>query len=352
MNQPRLKQRTMTTSIKPTEPGLSPSFSIVVETENLAMADLQHLYAAIDALAAQNPPPTTANEVLLIDSGDLSPQVKQAIQRRYTWLTIHPAPADITYYGAKMLGAKIATGEILVYYDSDCTYEPQWLQTILQSFEHADIQVIAGETRTRGIGIYGTAMALAYIFPQYSGQTQLQQSSQYYLNNVAFRRQVLLTHPIPTDLPLYRGNCVIHAKQLMRAGISIWRQPQARASHAPPNGWFHFYWRFLLIGYDYYWQQRLLQQLHLDSPTVGQEAVDPTASGLSGKLQVLDDRVGKLIRSNPWHLCFIPVSIPVIIVAVGLVVLGYRVTKQRPNYLRQRFEHLLQAFEPVERTNQ
>ncbi len=345
VNKPRLKQRTMTATIETTDQGPFPSFSIVVETENLAMADLQSLYDAIDCLAAQAPPPTAANEVLLIDSGDISPQVQQALQSRYTWLTIHPAPTGITYYGAKMLGAEIATGEILVYYDSDCIYEPQWLGTILRSFNHADIQVVAGETRTHGIGIYGTAMALAYIFPQYSGQTQLQRGSQYYLNNVAFRRQLLLTHPIPTDMPLYRGNCVIHAKQLTRDGITIWRQPQARASHAAPHGWSHFYWRFLLIGYDYYWQQRLLPQLCLDVQTIGQEAADPTVSGLAGKLQVLDDRVGKLIRSNPWHLCFIPLSIPVIVVAVGLIAIGYHITKQRPHYL-------LQQFELVERASQ
>ncbi len=314
-----------------------PSFSIVVETENLATADLAGLLTAIDCLAAQDPPPSQANEVLLIDSGDIPASLKQQLQTQYPWLKIHQAPAGITYYGAKMMGAAIATGEILVYYDSDCIYEPQWLRSILGSFT-SKIQVVAGETRTRGIGVYGTAMALAYIFPQYSGQRGLQSGSQYYLNNVAFRRSFLLANPIPVALPLYRGNCVIHAKQLVRDRVVIWRQPAARATHAPPNGWGHFYWRFLLIGYDLYWQRRVLGKLGLDELSVGQEASDPTAVGWAGRLKVLDDRVGKLIRSNPWHLVFLPLGMPVILVAVGLIGVGYWVTVWQPKVLLERFE--------------
>jgi hypothetical protein len=315
-----------------------PSFSIVVETENLATADLQGLLGAIDCLAAQDPAPTTAEEVFVIDSGDMPESLRAQLSQQYPWLTIYQAPAGITYYEAKMLGAKMATGKILVYYDSDCIYELHWLRTILQSFQDPQVQVVAGETRTRGIGIYGTAMALAYIFPQYSGQTQMQQSSQYYLNNVAFRREFLLSHPIPTDLPLYRGNCVIHAKELVKSGQIIWRQPQARATHAPPNGWSHFYWRFLLIGYDYYWQKRVLSERSLSVSSLGQEAKDPTESGLAGKLKVLDDRVFKLIRSNPWHLFFLPFALPVIMVSTGLIWLGYQITCRRPHYLLAKFE--------------
>jgi Glycosyl transferase family 2 len=320
---------------------LFPSFSIVLETENLATADLAGLRRSLDCLAAQDPAPSHANEVFLIDSGDLPDRLRTQFVIQYPWLTVYPAPAGITYYEAKMLGAQLATGAIVIYYDSDCLYDPQWLRTMLDSFADPAVQVVAGETRTRGMGIYGTAMALAYIFPQYSdrqpGQTGLQRSSQYYLNNVAFRREFLLTQPIPTALPLYRGNCVIHAKQLMRDGVTIWRQPLARATHAPPHGFEHFYWRFLLIGYDYYWQQRILAQLKLTAQYLGPAAQDPTATGWRGKLQVLDDRVGKLIRANPWHLLFLPLAMPIVLVAVLLIWRGYRITCRRPHDLLQRF---------------
>jgi glycosyltransferase involved in cell wall biosynthesis len=302
--------------------GRLPSFSIVLETENLATADLAGLHQAIAGLAVQDLPPTQANEVLLIDSGDLPPGIAQQLRTQYPWLTIHRSAPHLNYYAAKMLGASLATGEIILYYDSDCLYEPQWLRSLLTSFTDPQVQVVAGETRTRGIGLYGTAMALAYIFPPYSeGETGLQPGAQYYLNNVGFRRSFLLDHPIPTVLPLYRGNCVIHAKQLVNDGVTIWRQPQARATHAPPHGIKHFIRRFLLIGHDYYWQQQLLLP------------ADLTTAGWSGKLKTLDDRLGRLVRSNPWHLFFLPFSVPVVLFSVLLILLGYLITKRQPNYL-------------------
>jgi glycosyltransferase involved in cell wall biosynthesis len=311
------------------------SFSIVLETENLATADLAGLLKSIACLAGQDLPPTQANEVLLVDSGDLPPDMAQQLIAEYPWLTLHRSAPNLNYYEAKMLGASLATGEVVVYYDSDCLYEPQWLRSLLTGFTDPQVQVVAGETRTRGIGLYGTAMALAYIFPPYSeGETGLQPGAQYYLNNVAFRRSFLLDHPIPIALPLYRGNCVIHAKQLVNDGVMIWRQPQARATHAPPHGIKHFIRRFLLIGYDYYWQQQLLGPF-------GKVAVDPTMNGWQGKLKVLDDRLGRLVRSNPWHLFFLPFSVPVILFSVLLILLGYLITKRQPAYLFRQFSDAL-----------
>jgi glycosyltransferase involved in cell wall biosynthesis len=323
-----------------------PTFSIILETENLATADIRGLVQGIENLAGQDVPPMAANEVLVIDSGDIPDSVRTQLLAQYPWLTLHHAPPGITYYEAKMLGAQLATGDIVVYFDSDCLYAPDWLRNILTTLrDRPDIAILAGETRTRGSGIYGTAMGLVYIFPQYSGQTQVRPGSQYFLNNVAFRRSVLLHRPIPTHLPLYRGNCVIHARQLSQQGLTIWQHPQARASHAPPHGWFHFVWRFLLIGYDYYWQRRILREQGLTVAASSQEIQDPTASGWYGKLQVLDDRLGKLIRANPWHLALLPLALPVVLLAMALIGLGYWITVRSPDYLLQRFERAIAARE-------
>ncbi|HAZ46595.1 MAG TPA: glycosyl transferase family 2, partial [Cyanobacteria bacterium UBA11371] len=236
-----------------------PSFSLILETENLANADLKGLSKSLATLANQDISPTCANEVLLIDSGDTPTHILEHLCEQYPWIKVHHTQLGTGYYQAKMLGAELVTGEIVVYFDSDCIYQPNWLRSILTAFtEGEDIQIVAGETMTFSKGAYGTAMALTYIFPQPSGNKTLTPTSQYFLNNVAFRREFLLSNPIPTDLPLYRGNCVIHARNLQDRGYTIWKQSQARATHAPPNGFSHFFWRFLLIGHDYYWQNRLL----------------------------------------------------------------------------------------------
>ncbi|MBF2025979.1 MAG: glycosyltransferase [Oscillatoriales cyanobacterium C42_A2020_001] len=347
-----------------------PTFSIVLETENLANADLDGLVNSLASLVNQDVSPTAANEVLLIDSGDAPPELLGQLCDRYPWIKIHPAPPSTGYYKAKMLGASLATGEIVVYADSDCMYESHWLRTILETFTVSEqIQVVAGETTTRGQGPYGTAMALTYIFPQYSGKTELTQTSQYFLNNVAFRREFLLQNPIPAELPLYRGNCVVHVENLKRNGYAIWLNPTARATHAPPDGLSHFFWRFLLIGHDYYWQQRLIEEggqksgvrsqksealaiTNYQSPITNHRLPisnspspdrDPTMAGFGEKLKVGCDRFSRLFQNNPRHALYFPFAIPIMLASVLLIYAGYWITRLKPDYLLKTYDQILDA---------
>ena len=322
------------------------TFSIILETENLETSDLLGLTQSIATLNYQIPSPELANEVLLIDSGNTPKALLIQLQATYPWLMVKTAPEDTSYYESKMLGAQWATGEIVVYYDSDCLYDRHWLSSILESFNSPEIQVVGGETTTDGVGVYGTAMALCYIFPQYSndvtsGEQTLLPSSQYFLNNVAFRRSFLLEHPIPTALPLYRGNCVIHAQDLISSGHTIWRQPKARSLHAPPNGFKHFVTRFLLIGHDLYWQKKLLEkrsvtQLTAQEKLPSQKSDDPSISGRS-KLSIGLDRITKMINRDRRHAFFLPICLPIVMVAVLLIFIGYQITLRRPHYLLNRF---------------
>lgn len=331
-------------SIAPTEELMS--FSLVLETENLANADLDGLAQSLASLAQQKVPLTAANEVLIIDSGNTPPQALAQLCDRYPWLKVHQAPSTTGYYKAKMLGAAQATGQIVVYGDSDCTYESDWLRSLLMPFTPDNgIQVVAGETTTRGVGVYGTAMALTYIFPQYSGEQALTPTAQYFLNNVAFRREFLLQQPIPTVLPLYRGNCAIHAQALRQHGYTIWRQPHAKATHAPPSDLAHFFWRFLLIGHDYYWQQRLSAKS--DSETAQPKAPQATVndrdpmSGFKGKMDIFFDRIRKMVQHNHRHLLYFPFAIPIAIASVVLIFVGYIITSRQPDYLLKIYSHIL-----------
>jgi glycosyltransferase involved in cell wall biosynthesis len=311
-----------------------PKFSMILETENLESADRAGLIAALGSILAQDLSPWTAEEVILIDSGDVPEALQRLIAEEFPWIKVHSAPDSIGYYGAKMLGASLATGEVIVYCDSDCLYEPHWLRTLLQTFVgRPEVAIVAGETTTQGYGPYGTAMAITYIFPQYSGETAIVPTRQYYLNNVAFRRSVLLEAPMPTDLPLYRGNCVIHARSLGDRGHTIWRQPQARALHAPPNGLGHFVWRFLLIGHDYYWQA----QLRSDGAAVrgkgagsgGAVLADGQVLAKTGNLMIFRSRLRRMLAHEPRHLWFLPLSLPMVLVSAGLIAIGYWLTRLR-----------------------
>lgn len=324
----------------------SKTFSIILETENLETSNILGLTRSIAILNHQIPSPELANEVFLIDSGNTPKTLLTQLQITYPWLTVKIAPEGTSYYESKMLGAQWSTGELVVYYDSDCIYDRHWLSSLLESFSSPEIQVVSGETTTDGVGIYGTAMALCYIFPQYSNdvisaEKPLFPSSQYFLNNVAFRRSFLLENPIPTTLPLYRGNCVIHAQHLMESGYTIWRQPKARSLHAPPNGFKHFVTRFLLIGHDLYWQKKLIKkrstiQLTHQEKILAQGSDDPSISDRS-KLSIGLDRISKMINRDRRHAFFLPLCLPIVIIAVVLIVIGYQITLRRPHYLLDRF---------------
>lgn len=315
-----------------------PSFSIVLETENLANADLKGLSQALASLAQQDIEPNQANEVWLMDSGDAPTHLIEQLCEQYPWLKLHQIPLGTGYYQAKMLGAQLSTGEIVVYFDCDCHYQTNWLRNLLTPFtQDNEVQIVAGETMTRGLGIYGTAMVIAYIFPPYSGDGNLTPTSQYFLNNVAFRREFLLKNPIPLDLPLYRGNCTIHAHNLCQHGYTLWRQPQAQATHAPPSSLSHWFWRFLLIGHDYYWQKILFKQE--DYKPKSERSVMAKAQN---KLNIFLYRIRKMLECEPRHLYYIPVAIPVAFSSVALVAVGYFLTTINPNYLLKTYNQILE----------
>lgn len=319
-----------------------PSFSIVIETENLANANIKDLAKSLNSLANQDISLDLANEVLLIDSGDTPPNLLKQLCQQYPWIKVHHSQLTTGYYKAKMLGAELVTGEILVYCDSDCIYQTDWLRSMLTSFtQRDDIQVVAGETITRSKGPYGTAMALTYIFPQHSGHKTLTKTSQYFLNNVAFRRDFLLKNPIPADLPLYRGNCVIHAYKLLEQGYTIWQQPKARANHAPPANLSHFFWRFLLMGHDYFWQKSLLK----GAVSAAKNPYPPLMLSVNSKLQVFVERFSGMLAEQPRHLIYLPFAIPIVFASISLVVIGHIITLFLPHYLLKVYQEILEENE-------
>src|SRR5687768_5573728 len=104
-----------------------PSFSIVIETANLRTADPARLLASLDSIASQVPSPATAREIVVLDSDDAPVALLETIRARYPWISTERIPAGTDYGDQKSLAASFASGEVLVFADSDCLYEPGWL---------------------------------------------------------------------------------------------------------------------------------------------------------------------------------------------------------------------------------
>jgi glycosyltransferase involved in cell wall biosynthesis len=224
-----------------------PSFSVIIETANLSLADLGGLRETLESLAAQSYPLTNAREVLIADSGDCPPELLKDMLKAFPWARAMGLPEGTGYEELKMAGAKASTGEVIVFADGDCFYVPGWLESLLTPFADPSVSIVGGATEIDSSGPYGLGVAIAFSFP--SRGTGLYTSDRYHLNNVAFRRTVLEAVPIPARRPCYRMNA-IHAARLLAAGYTILRQPAGLAIHAAPNGLSHFVWRFLLMGLD------------------------------------------------------------------------------------------------------
>lgn len=311
-----------------------PSFSVIIETENLSSAELAGLCRSLDSIAAQDLSPATAREVLILESGDVPQEVMNQLRKDYPWLTIRSIDADSDYYTAKMQGVAFTTGDIIVFADSDCIYESNWLSSLLRPFsEDTTVQIVAGETRTAAVGPYGLGISLTYIFPPFSGENTLQKTHYYFFNNVAFRRQFLLEQPIPTNMPIYRGNCAIHASAVTKKGTPIWKQPQARACHAAPNGKAHFFWRYLLLGYDALLIYRLRQTDRKKAGSVHPISDFFVCLALALlKVKVALQRLVTLTIEQPSRLLILPLAAPIALTSLLLFWAGLAIAYLHPTY--------------------
>jgi glycosyltransferase involved in cell wall biosynthesis len=298
---------------------IAPSFSVIIETANLSLADLDGLQETLASLAKQSLPIEKATEVLIADSGDVPEDVFQATLTAYPWARVMRLPDGTGYEELKMAGARATTGDIVVFADGDCDYDRAWLERLLAPFADASVSVVGGETTIESTGPYEFGVALAASFPARTS-SGLYTSDRYHLNNVAFRRPVLEAVPIPSRRPCYRMSG-LHAARLLAAGYTIVRQPAARALHAAPNGVSHFIWRFLLMGFDGVVVPRLIAQ---DAPAARRPGVRRRRT--FGLIRFWAVQVGAKLASEiarrPSRLLMLPLALPVFGAAVALQAVG------------------------------
>ena len=291
-----------------------PSFSVVVETANLSMAELDGVRETLESLSAQSLPIENAADVFLVDSGDVPEPVLQHMLSTYGWVRAMRLPRGTGYEELKMAGANAATGEVVVFVDGDCFYERGWLEAMLAPFSDRSVLVVGGATAIDSRTAYGLGVAIAFSFAARGSSPALHTTNRYHMNNVAFRRSVLQSIPIPSRRPCYRMTG-LHVAALEAAGHTIWRQPAARARHAPPNGFFHFMWRFLLFGHDGVAVPRLIAA---EARSLGRSRHQHRTTLQLFKRWTVQSTV-KLIehfRLQPSRVLSIPIVAPVIVGAV------------------------------------
>jgi glycosyltransferase involved in cell wall biosynthesis len=217
----------------------------------------------------------SAELIVLYDSDAIDPAVPStAIETqidRAAWpgpIKLVPAPGQ-RYYEQKNKGAKLASGEIVIFLDSDVVPDEGWLEGLLAALDDPEIGIVGGETYHATDTLHDKLFAAFWTFPTRRPSRGLYRYKNFYANNFAVRRELFLAHPFP-DAPAYRGQCAALAKSLMLQGTAIYRQGASRVSHPPPEGARTFVARALCQGYDsVYWRgQRRFGPL-LDANPIG-----------------------------------------------------------------------------------
>jgi hypothetical protein len=313
---------------------LPPSFSIVVETVNLADASLGDLRRSLRSIEGQSPFVERALETVILDCGRADSAALARVCSEFPWARIEVVEPGIAYSDSKLEGAKRVRGEIVIFADADCVYEPGWLGGFLTAFERdREALVVAGETTTAIRGAYEMAMAMTYLFPRPSGDAELGRARHYEFNNVAFRRDFFLQYPPPSDRHVHRGAGFVHALQLRRIGATIWSQPRSRALHPVPQGPWAFLKEFIEMGED--------------SVTVARAARDlglaPAAWSVSRVSRVWS-KTWAALREDRRRFLLLPAALPIAALSVAIYLFGrFRQSASRSRRIDARQEALSDA---------
>ena len=306
-----------------TRPDNIPSFSIILETENLAINNPEKLIRCIQTLESQSISLTFANEILVIQSGDIPASLLIKLKEQFPLIQVVNVDEKTRYYEAKMEFVSTVTGDVVVFCDSDCVYVTDWLESMLIPFEQDDqVNIVTGETSISVTGLYTFAVTLSWFFPPYSNKAKIYETTGYAANNVAFRRQFLLKHPIPCNLDISRGNCTVHGRNVRELGYKIWKQPKARAIHPYPKASQYFI-RFFLLGHNKLMCYRLAENNKIEN-WFSRRMSDVYCSliVISRQLVIPFYRLPAGLRGKPKSLIYLPFSVIIIFFASFSFILG------------------------------
>lgn len=299
-----------------------PSFSIYIETANLRLAKLGRLRTALESISRQKPSPHSADEVALLEDGNLPEAVLEELCKEFSWLKTYRIPEGQTYGDQKALGANNLESEVIVFADPDCIYRQGWLFSLLRTFaEYPEVGAVAGETTILITGPFTLSAALFYFFPRFSGDRDPAPARGLYFNNVAIRRQTLATCPINLGLQLRGGQNVIYSRQLMAANIQILRQPLAQCEHAPPEN----VWMAMKI---LFWTGRdtaRFDNIVLAHIPFAGDYEPYNCTG--GRLKKLVLRFKDISRNESAMLIWFPMAVPILCLVFGAFFVGRSVER-------------------------
>ena len=259
------------------------TISVVVETVNArdqpvgSLAD--DLRATFDGLAQQTVAP---DEIIIVVDDLVDASATDELRRRYPLAKLTTSGRS-NYFAAKNAGTEAASSEIVAMVDSDCVPAPDWLEMMRARFSPG-VDGVAGRSRYPDGSLLArtfTVPGFAYVLEQEDGT-----ATGMNLSNVAFRRDLLLRHPLDSRIRR-NGGCYLLLHQLRAAGARVVYEPRARVSHGYPNG-VGIVQKHFDRGYDGVGVYRLDEQCVLRGTRIFRRFGAIALAGITGRRIVLD----------------------------------------------------------------
>lgn len=225
-----------------------PRVSVVIETitarEDASGPLADGLNKTLAAVARQTYPHELVETIVVLDD-EVDARDVAELRARHPQVQLARA-SQANYFAAKNAGARLATGAIVVLLDGDCAPTAGWLEQLVRRFDGVT-DVVVGETRYAGSSL----TARTFSVPDFA--TALADAgggaSGLMLNNVAFRRELLLAHPLESRIRR-NGGCFLLFHQLRAAGARIVYEPRAQVRHGLDVGGLGFAHKHFDRGYD------------------------------------------------------------------------------------------------------
>jgi glycosyltransferase involved in cell wall biosynthesis len=212
-------------------PSDRPLVSVVIETvtarydvkPSASMAD--DLAPTLLGLRRQTYPADLIEAIIVLDP-DVPDAAAEAVRGRFPFARFARSPVK-NYYAAKNAGAQAARGSVIALLDGDCEPDAAWVERLVSRLGPDDAAV-CGRTRYAAVTPLAKTLAVpgfGYVVGDASGA-----ASGFNVNNVAFRREVLLEHPL--DARVRRdGGCYFLYYQLRAAGERVAYEERAVVVH-------------------------------------------------------------------------------------------------------------------------
>jgi hypothetical protein len=236
--------------------------TVLLEWENAVLSELDRTKKLLVEIFSQTLARTEKFELLILHNERLVGKsfIESFVRDVITEFNLEPCVPfsvynveDAHYFQLKNRGVELATGEKIIFFDSDIIPQEGWFDAILEASNQHPKAIISGCSYIDCSDLTGKAFALSWFFPLPPVNNDLQEVSLVFSNNYLAPRELMLSNPYPKmEEGVTRGADTLLWQRLKEQGVILWTHNGARASHPAPNGIQHILKRGLAEGRDDY----------------------------------------------------------------------------------------------------